>query len=137
MIRKLTLFALVALLLTGCKYQDGPLLSLRSKEKRVVNTWSFDVVTNADGTDATANFAGWTVALHESGSLFIHWKFLGADHDDTGSWEFADRKESIHLTYGNTTLQTMFPKQFLITKLKNKNMIIKSNANVIYNLTSD
>jgi len=51
---KKTIFALAILLfLAACKYEDGPLISLRSKEKRLTGTWKIENLT-IDGIDSTA-----------------------------------------------------------------------------------
>lgn len=136
MIRILSVFVLVMVLFAGCKYDEGPVLSFRSKKERVVNIWTFGKVTEADGTDITANYDGWFVSLDQEGGLLIHWMFGGNPQDEYGTWVFADRKESIHLEYSNSLVQEAFPKQFRILRLKEKNMKVKSNANITYDLTA-
>ena len=133
--RFLTLAVIFTLVLSGCKYEEGPLVSFRGKKDRVVNIWTFGQVFDDQGNDVTSNYTNWWVSLDENNGVHIHW-FLGAiAQDDFGTWEFADRKKSIHLTYNNPLLETYFPKQFLIQKLKNQQLKIKSNGNAIYDLS--
>ncbi len=40
---------------TGCKYEDGPVVSLRSKKMRFTNIWEFTSVT-LDGNDITSQY---------------------------------------------------------------------------------
>jgi len=40
---------------SSCKYEDGPVVSLRSKNNRMANTWKFKSVTSA-GTDITNQY---------------------------------------------------------------------------------
>ena len=133
--RFLTLSVIVTLILSGCKYNEGPLVSFRSKQDRVINIWTFGQVTDNQGNDVTSDYTNWWVSLDENNGLHIRWYFGAIEQDDFGTWEFADRKESIHLTYENPLLETYFPKQFLIQKLKNQQMKLKSNGNAIYDLS--
>lgn len=40
---------------SGCKYEEGPTVSLRSKNNRMANSWKFKSVTSA-GTDITSQY---------------------------------------------------------------------------------
>lgn len=87
----------------GCrKYEEGPLLSFRSKEERVANDWR---VTKAmDGSrDVTGDFEKYEISLTRSGltTLSAKYRFLGATYEYTtqGTWAFVSNKEKITLNY--------------------------------------
>ncbi|MBA4319098.1 MAG: hypothetical protein C0412_11925 [Flavobacterium sp.] len=50
--RNVILALILLLLFASCKYEDGPLISLRSKEKRLLGEWGVVSLT-VDGIDST------------------------------------------------------------------------------------
>jgi len=103
---------LLCLLLTGCKkYEDGPWLSLRSKEHRILGEWAVDYFS-INGYDSTAYL--------KSQALYGTYSFEKPDHGypggfvyncagnrgaDTskyysqeGKWEFSNDKKNIIIT---------------------------------------
>jgi uncharacterized lipoprotein YehR (DUF1307 family) len=107
--------------ISSCKkYDEGPGFSLRSKAERVANTWKFDKVTEADGDDVTSSYTGWTMVLDKDGGMTMNYVFLSIPYSDEGTWAFASDNEEIHLTYTNALLESLWPKEFTIKKLKEK-----------------
>lgn len=51
----LSVFALSGIFFTGCKYEDGPVVSLRSKKMRFTNTWQV-VEAQLAGSDITSQY---------------------------------------------------------------------------------
>lgn len=88
------LIGFVMLTLQGCKkYPDGPLLSLRSRTARVVNTWRVDSYIK-NGTDYTSLMAGYTETYTKDGNYFYSWD----NASGTGVWAFRDSDSDIQLT---------------------------------------
>ncbi|MBA4319099.1 MAG: hypothetical protein C0412_11930 [Flavobacterium sp.] len=50
--KKIIYTLIILLLFAACKYEDGPVVSLRSKEKRLLGDWSVMSLT-IDGVDST------------------------------------------------------------------------------------
>lgn len=103
--RYLCLLTLVGLLvLPSCKkYENGPLLSLQSKEKRLVNSWQYDVVlrnglnvTKGEG-GTTIDFAKSSIGFDKTGRFSTFWVSDSGDIEHDGFWTFADKKEGIQL----------------------------------------
>ena len=108
--KTLTFLLLAALLLlVGCKYDDGPLVSIRSKEARVVNTWVPEKATinGVDGLKTDGNgvsyidgdSTGYYLALKEvtflgEGGCFLVYK-TSQDNNYTGTWELYNDKQQI------------------------------------------
>ncbi len=87
--KKIILIVLVLGSLISCsKYEDGPLLSLRSKEKRLVGTWKH--VVN-DNVYKTWNF--------EENKVFneLHYFDEVPRIPLDGEWEFSDKKDKINI----------------------------------------
>ena len=93
------------------KYQDGPMLSLRSRTERVANTWKVDNY-KINGNDYTSLVAGYTETYTKDGNYYYSWGSL----DGTGKWAFQNNDKEIKLTgINNQSSQTLF-----IQKLEEK-----------------
>jgi hypothetical protein len=102
--KKLLVFPLVALtlltVLTSCnKYEEGPVVSFRSKYSRVVNTWKAKYIFR-DALDVTAWYGDWTLDLKEDGRLTIN----DRDEQDSlvtqeGFWSLENKNEDLQFLY--------------------------------------
>lgn len=102
--KKLLVFPLVALtlmtVLSACtKYEEGPVVSFRSKYSRVVNTWKAKYIFR-DALDVTAWYTDWTLDLKEDGRL------TSTDRDEQdslltqeGFWELVNKNEDLQFLY--------------------------------------
>ena len=102
-------FALLSLTLgvimaigVGCKkYEEGPLISFKSKESRVINTWKAKYVFR-DDEDVTAWFDQWEwmTDLKEDGRMEVSTKI---DEDSVfvqhGFWDLENDKVEIRFIY--------------------------------------
>ena len=94
------------------KYEDGPLISLRSKKARVVNTWVIDKVINK-GVDVTQNYPDdYTLDIKDDGTFSV--LYNGVEY--SGKWEFSEDKSSLNMTWDNSGLVSVW----VIKRLKNK-----------------
>lgn len=113
--KNILFIALAIIFIAGCKkYPDGPLLSLHSKEKRIIGIWSVDYFS-IDGYDSTS----YLQAQPYSGKYGIHSgidqgkKLFGyyskdypapnptPNYNGTGYWMFLNHKESIYIHFKN------------------------------------
>jgi hypothetical protein len=102
------------------KYPEGPLLSFRSREARIVNEWACgDVLVNnasANGLYSTHFFS-----FGESGNF----SETNGSNTGTGSWELTSHDDSLICTInGNYVIH-----RFRIMKLKNKSIWLDENVN--------
>jgi len=81
--KKATIYlSLLLILATACKkYEEGPTISLRSKEKRLCQTWELHEFTK-DGEPAGVSHLKYKWQFHKDG-VFI----LFRSNNDSGSWE--------------------------------------------------
>lgn len=93
-------FFLSAASLTSCKkYEDGPMLSLRSKKHRVVNDWKLDryFINDTDKTDSLG-ISNYTESFLNDGSVLRSFISLSGDTiSDTCTWSFGDKKETLEI----------------------------------------
>ncbi len=127
----LVISTLLAICLGSCKYEEGPLISLRTKKDRVVNIWSFSAVTDSDGTDRTSEYAAWWISLDQNQGVHIRYTVSGSQQDQLGSWAFGDKKKSIILDYSNNYVEGFIPKTLEIKRLHNLNMIVEGEGLVL------
>jgi hypothetical protein len=97
--KQLIVLGLAAIfILPACNlYEDGPLISLYSKEKRIANVWVAEAVTESDGTDITDDYEGWVWTLTEGGEATISYPVLGSTLNFNGTWNLIDEDEVLQL----------------------------------------
>ena len=79
--------------LTNCqKYQDGPLISLRSKTERVSNTWKVDNYKK-NGNDLTSIMTGYNETFSSDGS----YSYTQNGADGTGKWVFQNNTSEVRI----------------------------------------
>lgn len=97
------------------KYEEGPLVSLRTKKARVANTWEIDRYVSADGEETQDNSDN-TIEYTKDGD--VTYNFGNASY--SGTWEFNSDKTGIEVTtqaFGFSGTSTS-----IIVKLKNDEM---------------
>jgi len=110
-------FMAILTLISCSTYEDGPVLSLKSKKKRLVNSWMYVTVlrngNNVTFVDTLQNYAASSIGFNDD-NRFTQIDFIGQDYITLdGDWQFSEKKDSLILTYdlGNE-------RKILITKLK-------------------
>lgn len=103
------------------KYEEGPKISLRSKEARVENTWKVEKYYK-NGEDKTADFFADKINYIETFTEDNKWSLSYTDGDDSeletdsGTWDFdKEDKTLIDRNAGGSTWE-----ELTILKLKNK-----------------
>jgi len=106
-IKNLILISTMILVFTGCKYEEGPNVSLRSKEERLCNQWKIDEkLTNGVKDTLTEAELQTIVEFKKGGEYSITVPILGVYVVFSGTWEFYDNKEKIITTYEADVLGT-------------------------------
>ena len=114
------------------KYQDGPMISFRSKTERVANTWSFQEYM-LNNVNVTSQITGTKLILTEGGNATF--TYNGAT-SGSGTWQFADSKDNIIISLnvpnayvtGDTTETDTFNGNIL--ELKQNNMHLKGTYTI-------
>lgn len=89
--KNLVTVLVLAVMLAGCKkYEEGPLLSLRSKNARVANTWKVEQYL-LNGVDKTNEWAGYTETYTKEGAF----SFSSGSIAGAGVWEWQNDKNEI------------------------------------------
>jgi hypothetical protein len=101
--------------LSGCKYEDGPLLSLHSKETRVAANWEFKRVIYAS-TDLTSYYLGHTWEIKKDGQF----NSLSDSTIEHGKWNFVSGKEALDFRYDDGSSE-----RYKITRLTSKELWVE------------
>lgn len=92
------------------KYEDGPLLSMKTRKERLANTWQVKTCF-IDGKDSTALYSGYHETFTKGGNYY----YSGKNCSGSGTWAFCEKDSQINLTgEKNCTL--------VITKLDEKEL---------------
>ncbi len=90
-----TLLLLAAVtLLEGCKYPEGPLLSLQSREARIANTWEIAQAINKDGDNITAELDDLEFTFEEDGDASAKIPTGIGTFEFEGTWDL-DNDETV------------------------------------------
>lgn len=75
------------------KYEEGPVLSLRTRAERVANTWKVEnyKINSSDFTSLATNY---TETFTKKGGYSYNWGSFGG----TGTWAFQNHDEEIRLS---------------------------------------
>jgi len=124
-------FRLLLVLLTicsglySCKYDEGPLVSLRSKEARVINSWAYEL-TLRNGLNVTTasvpgaiNYVNSSLGFDDNGLFSLIEEIDSSLTVYDGTWSFSDKKESILLSYTDASVP---PRELFIRKLNHKKL---------------
>ena len=136
-------FVLVLLVLSGCKkYEEGPGISLRSKEKRLCQKWELSKATY-NGMHQENDFAYYYWDIQKDGDFIVTMSYAWDGAYDQEiinlSWEWSSNKEEIELTEYYKDSKTLLSSIFRdhkstkysetvdvkIIKLKYKELIIE------------
>lgn len=104
------LLILVSLIFTSCgKYEEGPKISLASKNARLINTWKIDeVFKNGAAQTVTADEKDDYIEAKKDGILSVTYVSSGYTSTYTGTWEFTADNANLRLTYTGTLIGIPF-----------------------------
>ena len=101
------------------KYQDGPIISFRAKEKRLAGTWIHSAFVYIDqNLTVTDNLPDTRYTFTEDGKYFTS---IG----DTGTWDFG---QDVNLNIKININGTDSLKTFEILRLASKKLWLKTNG---------
>lgn len=116
------------LLLSGCRYEEGPALNFTKVEKRIRGLWTLSTIyKNGEKTDTQSpTFAESKNAQYEffkSKIFIINYVHNGIVCKSSGSWDFGDKKKTLDVTLVN--LYYTISRNYEIIKFKNKELKLR------------
>ena len=95
--KKLTIYLVLLLMVVGAckKYDEGPLISLRTKEARLCREWKLDKYIVNDETFDEVGKLVWKIEKNG----IIHLNIMVGSNEETSEseWRWADNKESLEI----------------------------------------
>jgi hypothetical protein len=93
--------AVIAFNFASCKYEDGPKLTLKSKNSRLVGEWNGKII----GGDTLGNDAEFILEFEDDGDLKLKFTYsytydgttYSYSYDLVGEWSWEDKKETIEI----------------------------------------
>ena len=136
------IITIIALTFDSCKkYEDGPLISFRSKKARVVGLWNFrQVIIN--GQDRTSDVQYDNIGFDKNDGAF--YSSTNSKNGDVatlyGIWNFADNKDSLDISLSADVKDTITGKistlnvyyYFKIKELKYSEIKLSGTSRTIY-----
>lgn len=113
------LFIVIISLSSCSKYEDGPLLSLRTKTTRLTGKWEVVEEKINGSTQSEDN----TPSIYEFDKDFDYKETHtsnGVIVISEGTWDFAEKKEKIRITYNNNDVE-----EFTILRLTNEELWVE------------
>jgi len=127
--KKILSIAILALfsatLLTSCsKYEEGPLISFRSKKARIANTWQVEQALE-DGEDITDQYDQYELEMLDNNDASLAALYTLADltfeYETDGTWSFEDSKEQLELDFEDDDADRIYD----ILRLKENELWLK------------
>ena len=133
-----SLIAGLLILSSGCKYQDGPFLSLLSREARIANVWKVAAATDENGDDATGDFDNWTYTFNEDGTATLTYTLtvLGSTQDINlnGDWNLVDNDANLQILLEDVTGLITVNEEYLITRLTDNELWLQDKTDELATL---
>jgi hypothetical protein len=127
--KKILSIAILALfsatLLTSCsKYEEGPLISFRSKKARIANTWQVEQALE-DGEDITDQYDQYELEMLDNNDASLAALYtlgdLTFEYETDGTWSFEDSKEQLELDFEDDDADRIYD----ILRLKENELWLK------------
>lgn len=125
--KKLLLPLLVIILaFPGCYYEEGPIISLRTPESRLVNKWKYEKFT-LNGQDQMDNYqSSWVEFKKDKTATF----YEDTAYSYTAAWEFSDDFKTLYLNCSDDSSNT-WEIDYNILKLRDKELWLESDMGSI------
>jgi hypothetical protein len=122
------LFTVLTFVASSCKkYDDGPLISVRSKEERIANTWVIENAYN-NGNDVTGDYDQYDLYMDKDSKakLTSNYKSGGITFSYTteGAWRFENSKNDLRLDFENDDADRVYE----ILRLKEEELWLKEKG---------
>lgn len=117
---------IIIISLSGCYYDEGPIISLRTPESRVVNKWKYQKFTR-NGQDQMMYYKNsWVEFKKDKTANF----YEDTSYSYTAAWEFSDDFKTLYLNCTDDSSNT-WELDYNILKLRDKEMWLESDLGSI------
>lgn len=122
------LFSVFTLIATGCKkYEDGPIISVRSKEERIANTWVIEKAYD-NGNDVTSDYDQYDLTMDKDHNAKLTSNYKSGNvtfsFSTEGVWSFENNKNDLRLDFNNNDADRVYE----ILRLKENELWLKEKG---------
>ena len=130
-VHSLIVLLTVSIVINSCnKFDEGVNFSIRSEEKRLINTWEYISVFDISTSKLqTSGFEGWTETLKKDGTYEKKIIYFSDESFYTGTWQY-DGETTLTLSY--IVHQNQIDETFEIKRLSNKELFLKNSEKEIH-----
>ena len=130
---RLRYFFLFIIILGGIqscsKFEDGPLISLRTKKQRISREWKIEYSVNKEtGIRHSADYADWLLSFDKSGTFSNVIFYNNIQTTLSGNWILSDNLLKFEIITDSGS-QNEF---YTITRLTKKELWVQNNLEEIY-----
>lgn len=126
--KKLFLILMLPLIsLGGCYYEDGPVVSLRTPENRLVNKWQYQKFLMNGQDLSTLYQSSWVEFKKDNSATFYE---SSTQYTYYATWEFSDDFKMLYLDCINDS-GDVWSEDYTILKLRNKELWMETDLGSI------
>ncbi|MCI4670329.1 MAG: DUF4822 domain-containing protein [Bacteroidia bacterium] len=120
----LGILALIAAM-TGCKYPEGPVLSISSATNRISQNWEVISATDSAGNDISDNYDEAVFDFEDDKDAEATLEILGIPVDFIGTWDLDNDQTIFELDLQQTNTTIPFKREYEILRLSNSEFWLK------------
>jgi hypothetical protein len=114
--------------LSSCsKYEDGPIISLRSKKERIANTWRVEKAMDS-GSEVTSSFDQYRLEMRTNGAASLAAVYslgsLNFEFETSGTWSLENSNEDLRLDFENDDAD----RTYIILRLMEKELWLREKG---------
>ena len=116
------------IVMDGCTYEDGP-FSLRSRKKRLANTWQYASVIE-NGVDISPTYTSRLVEFETDGEVILTVIDLnGVFTILQGQWDWGDHQNRVLISVFDTQTEENFFIEWIIKRLAIDELVVEEFTN--------
>ncbi len=120
---------LVMVGMSGCKYPEGPFLSIQTREGRVAKQWEVIMATDSAGEDISNNFDEAEFGFEEDGEAEATLEVLGIPVEFEGEWDLDNDDTVLELELEQKTTNIPLNKNYEILRLTRTEFWLRDQDN--------
>ncbi len=122
------LFTVLTFIASSCKkYEEGPIVSVRSKEERVANTWVIEKAYD-NGNDVTSDYDQYDLMMNKDQNAKLTSNYKSGNvtfsFSTEGVWSFENNKNDLRLDFDDDDADRVYE----ILRLKEEELWLKEKG---------
>jgi len=127
--KPIIIIIIINIVVSCTKYEEGPLLSLRSKKSRLEGEWQYDMYIE-NNIDKSIEIIDNKIIFEKKGDVYSYEynRSTGVTNLYTGKWNFDNKRENLTIII-SALVSDIYTTQIMVTKTYDcKIIMLKNNA---------